>query len=146
MLFHREKLYLRIYLFNCLNFFTDLLLKKNLLNIFTVFYYFFLDSHSAYVCCYCCYSVAKSCLTLQLHGLQHTRLPCPLLSPRVCSNSYPLSWWFYLTISSSAALFFCPQSFPASGSLPMSQLITSGSQIIGASPSVLPRIFRVYFL
>ena len=51
------------------------------------------------------------------HGLQHTRLPCPSLSPRVCSNSCLLTWWCYLTISSSAAFFFsCPQTFPASGS------------------------------
>ena len=47
------------------------------------------------------------------------RLFCPLLSPRICSNSYPLSGWCYLTISSSATPFsFCLQSFPASGSFP----------------------------
>ena len=51
---------------------------------------------------------------LQLQGLQHTRLPCPSLSPRVCLNSHPLSWWCYATISSSVAPFsFCSQSFPA---------------------------------
>ena len=44
--------------------------------------------------------------------LQHIRLPCPSLSPGVCSNSYPLSQWCYLTISSFAAPFSCPQSFP----------------------------------
>ena len=49
-------------------------------------------------------------------GLQHTRLPCPSLSPRVCSNSYALSQWYCPTISSSVAPFSsCPQSFPASG-------------------------------
>ena len=54
---------------------------------------------------------------LQPHGLQHTRLPCPSLFPGVCLNSCPLTWWCYLTISSSATLFsFCLQSFPASGS------------------------------
>ena len=54
--------------------------------------------------------------SLQLHGLQHTRPPCPSPTPRVCSNSCPLSRWCYLTISSSVALFsFCLQSFPASG-------------------------------
>ena len=63
-----------------------------------------------------------SCLvvsdSLRPHGLQHTRFPCPSLSPGVCSNSCPLSWWCYPTISSSVALFsFCPQSSPASGSL-----------------------------
>ena len=51
------------------------------------------------------------------HELQHTRLPCPSLSPRVCSNSCLLTWWCYLTISSSAAFFSsCPQTLPASGS------------------------------
>ena len=52
----------------------------------------------------CCW-VAKSCSTLRPHGLQHTRLLCPPLSPGVCSNSYPLSQWCYLTISSSATPF-----------------------------------------
>ena len=62
-------------------------------------------------CCYC--SVTKSCLTLRPHRLQHSRLPCPSLSPGVCSNSCPLNWWCYLTISPSAAPFsFCLQSFP----------------------------------
>ena len=56
--------------------------------------------------------------SLGLHGLQHTRLPCPSLSPRVCLNSCPLSQLCYLTISSSATPFsFCPQSFPASASI-----------------------------
>ena len=60
----------------------------------------------------------------------------PPKSLTVCSNSYPLSWWCYLTISSSAALFsFCLLSFPASGSFPMSHLFTSCSQSIGASAS-----------
>ena len=60
------------------------------------------------------------------------------VSPRVCSNWFPLSQCCCLTISFSAALFsFCLQSFPASGSLPMSQLFTSGGQSIGASASVL---------
>ena len=65
--------------------------------------------------------------------LQHTRLPCPSLSTRVCSNSHPLSQWCYPTISSSVALFSsCPQSFPASGSFPRSQLYSLGGQSIGA--------------
>ena len=77
--------------------------------------------------------------SLQHHGLQHTRLPSPSLSPGVCSNSCPLSWWCYLTISSSATpFFFCLLSFPASRSFPMSQLFSPGSQSIGASASVLP--------
>ena len=86
----------------------------------------------------CCCLVTKSCLTLGPHGLQHTRLPRPSLSPRVCSNSCPLSRWCYLTISSSATLFSsCPQSFPASGSSPVSQLFASGSIGASASASVL---------
>ena len=63
------------------------------------------------------------------HGLQHIRLPCPSLSPRVCSDSCPLSGWCYLTVSSSAIPFsFCLQSFPASQSFPMSQFFESGGQ------------------
>ena len=64
--------------------------------------------------------VVESLSCIQLlwpHGLEHTRLLCPLLSLRVCWNSCPLSWWCYLTISSSATHFFCLQSFPASGAL-----------------------------
>ena len=96
----------------------------------------------------CCCSVAKWCPTLWPHGLEHTRLPCPSLSPGVCSDSYPLSQWCYLTISSSVALFsFCLQSFPASGSFPMSRVFTSGGQSIGASASasVLPMNIQGWF-
>ena len=84
------------------------------------------------ILCCCCCSVAKLCPTLWPHGLQHTRLPSPLLSPGVCSNSYPLSQWYYLTISSSAAPFsFCLPSSPASGSFPKSRIVASGDQSIG---------------
>ena len=56
--------------------------------------------------------------SLQPHGLQYARLPCPSLSPGVGSNSFPLSWWCYPTISSSVTPFSsCLQSFPASKSL-----------------------------
>ena len=80
------------------------------------------------------------------HRLQHTRLPCPSLSPRVCSSSGPLSQWCYLTISFSAALFsFGLQSFPASGAFPLSWLFKSGGQIIGASASVLPMNIQCWF-
>ena len=58
--------------------------------------------------CHCC-SVAVVSDTLQPHGLQHARLPCPSLSPGVCSHSCPLSWWCHPTISSSAAFFSCSQ-------------------------------------
>ena len=76
---------------------------------------------------------------LRPHGLQHTRLICPPLSPGVCSNSCPLSQWCYPPISSSVVPFSCcPQFFPVSGSFPMSWLFASGGQSIGASASVLP--------
>ena len=79
--------------------------------------------------------------SLQPHGMQHARLPCPSLSPGACSNSCPLSLWCHPTISSSVIPFSsCLQSFPASGSFLMSQLFASGGQIIGASVSVLPMI------
>ena len=71
--------------------------------------------------------------SLQAHELQHIRLLCPSLSPRAGSNSYPLSWWCYLVISSSATLFsFCLPSFQTPGSFPVSWLFVSGGQRIGA--------------
>ena len=70
------------------------------------------------------------------HGLQHARLSSPSLSPRICSNSWPLSQWCHPTISSSVAPFTsCSQSFPASGSFPMSQFFALSSQSFGASAS-----------
>ena len=89
---------------------------------------------------FCCWVMSDS---LQPHELQHTRLLCLPRSPRVCSNSCSLSGWCYPTISSSVTPFSnCLQSFPASGSFPMSLLFTSGSQSIGAwawaSTLVLP--------
>ena len=69
------------------------------------------------------------------HGLQHARLPCPSPTPRVCSNSCPLSQWYHPTVSSFLPFSTYPQPFPASGSFPMSWLFTSGSQSIGASTS-----------
>ena len=71
---------------------------------------------------------------LRPHGLQHASLPCPSLCPGVCSDSCPLSWLCYLTISSSAApFFFGLQSSSASVSFPMSQLFASGGQSNGIS-------------
>ena len=67
--------------------------------------------------------------TLSPQGLQHTRLPCPSLSPGVFSNSCPLSKWCHSTISTSVTPFTsCPQSFPSSRSSPMSRLFTSSGQ------------------
>ena len=82
------------------------------------------------------------------HWLQHTRSPCPSLNPRVYSNSCPLNHWYHLTISSSVIPFSsCLQSFPASGSFPMSWFFTSGSQSVGASASasVLPMNIQDWF-
>ena len=86
--------------------------------------------------------------SLQPHGLQHARLPCPSLSPGVCSNACLLSWC-PPTISSSVALFSsCPQSLPASGSFPMNWLFVSGGQSIrtSASASVLLMNIQNLFL
>ena len=69
--------------------------------------------------------------SLQPLELQHARLTCPSPSPRACSNSCPLSQWCHPTISPSVVPFSsCLQSFPASGSFPMSQLFRSGGQSI----------------
>ena len=79
--------------------------------------------------------------SLWLHGLQHARPPCPSSTPGVHSNSCPLSQWCHPTISSRL------QSFPASGSFPVSQLFTSGGQSIGvsASASVFPVNIQDWF-
>ena len=86
-------------------------------------------------------SVAQSCPTLRPHESQHARPPCPSPTPRVYSNPCLSGRWCHPTISSSVVPFFsCPQSIPASGSFPMSQLISWGGQSTGvsASASVLP--------
>ena len=65
------------------------------------------------------------------HGLQHTRLPCPSPTPGVYSNSCPLSQWCHSTISSSVIPYSSHlQSFPASGSFPVSQFFASGGQVL----------------
>ena len=85
---------------------------------------------------FCCSVAVVSCL-LWPHELQHARLPCPSPSPGVSSNSCPLRQWRPPAISSSVIPFcFCPQSFPASRSFPMSWLFAPGGQSIGASASV----------
>ena len=86
--------------------------------------------------------------SLRPHGLQHARLLCPPLSPGVYSDSCSLYQWRYLSISSSAALFFsCPQSFPESGSFQMSWHFTWGGKSFGASASasVLPMNIQGWF-
>ena len=93
-----------------------------------------------------------SCLvtsnSLQPHGLQHARPPCPSPTSRIYSNSCPVSRWCHPTISSSVVpLSFCLQSFPVSGYFPMSQLFASGGQNIGVSASapVLPMNIQDWF-
>ena len=84
----------------------------------------------------------------QPHGLQHFRLLCPSLSPRVYSDSCPLSRWCHLTILFFAAHFsFCLLFSPTSGSFPMSQLFASGGQNSGTSisASVLPMNIQGWF-
>ena len=79
--------------------------------------------------------------SLRPHESQHARPPCPSQTPGVCSDSCPSSRWCHPAISSSVVPFSsCPQSLPASGSFPMSQLFARGGQSIGvsASASVLP--------
>ena len=98
--------------------------------------------------CECMLSRSVISDSLQPHELQHTRPPCPLPTPRVYSNSCPLSWWSHTTISSSVVPFFsCLQSFTTSGSFPKTQFFTSGSQSIGvsASASVLPMNIHNWF-
>ena len=82
------------------------------------------------------------------HGLQLARPPCPSPSPKVSPSSCPLHQWCHPAISSSAALFaFCPQSFPASGTFPMSQLFASDDQntTASASTSALPMCIQGWF-
>ena len=82
------------------------------------------------------------------HGMQHVRLPCPLPTPRVCSNSRPSSSWCHPTSSSSVIPFSsCLLSFPATGSFPMSQFFASDGQIIraSASASVIPMNIQDWF-
>ena len=96
---------------------------------------------------FCC-SVTKLCLTLWPHGLQCARLPCPSLSPGVCSNSCPSSQWCHPTISSSVVPFSsCLRSFLASESSPVGQFFASGGQSIRAwaSASVLPMKIQDWF-
>ena len=84
--------------------------------------------------------------SLRSHEPQHARPPCLSPTARVCPNPCPLSRWHHPTISSSVVPFSsCPQSFPASGSFPLTWLFTSDSQSIGASVSVLPMNIQDWF-
>ena len=96
-------------------------------------------------------SVQHSCSivsdSLWSHELQDARPPCPSPTPRVYSDSCPLSWWCHPTVSVSVIPFSHLQSFPASGSFQMSQFFASGGQIIGlsASASILPMNIQDWF-
>ena len=81
------------------------------------------------------------------HGLQQARPPCPSPPPGVCQSSCSLHQWCHPAISSSNILLFCPQSFPAAGTFPMSHLFTSDDQNTGASASasVLPVNIQGWF-
>ena len=99
----------------------------------------------------CCCCVVQSLSHIRLFVSQRPaarQASLSFASPRVCSNSCPLSWWCFSTISSSVIPFSsCPQSLPVSGSFAMSQLFASGDQSIGASASalVLPMKFQGWF-
>ena len=83
--------------------------------------------------------VAQSCPTRQPRGLQHARLPCPSPTPRAWSSSCPSSRWCHPAISSSVVPFFsCFQSFPASGSFPLTHLFASGARYWSYSFSISP--------
>ena len=87
-------------------------------------------------------SVTQLCLTLRPHESQHARPPCPSPTPGVHPDSRPLSQWCHPAISSSVFPFSsCPQSLPASGAFPMSQLFAWGGQSTGVSAlaSFLPK-------
>ena len=100
--------------------------------------------------CFFYFSSVKFCRSvvsdsLWPYGLQHSRPPCPSPTPGVYPNSCPLSQWCHPTISSSVIPFSsCPQSFPASGSFPMSQFSASGGQSIGVSASASVILFTLW--
>ena len=96
------------------------------------------SSFSAKTACSVQFSSSIMSDSLQPHEPQHARLPCSSPTPRVYSNSCPLSQWCHPAISSSVIPFSsCLQSFPTSGSFPMSQLFASGGLSIGVSASIL---------
>ena len=105
-----------------------------------------LEKSSIYLLVQFSHSIVSN--SLWVHGLQHTRPPCPSSTPGACSNSYLLNWWSHPTISSSVIHFSSRlQSFPASGSFPLTQFFALGSQSFGvsASTSVLPMNIQDWF-
>ena len=93
------------------------------------------------------FSCSVTSYSLQPHGLQHARPPCPSPIPGFYSNSCALNQWCHPTISSSVIPFSCLQSFPAWGYFPVNQFYTSGGQRIrvSASASVLPMNTQEWF-
>ena len=105
-----------------------------------------ISSVSISILLFSCYVMLDS---LPPHGLQHARLLCPQQSPRICSNSCPLSRWCHpISHPLSPPFSSCPESFPTSRSIPMSKLFTSIGLSIGASASasVLPINIQGWFL
>ena len=90
-----------------------------------------------YYCATCCCSVTESWLTLQTHERQHARLPCSSLSPRVCSNSCPLSQWCYPSISSFVTSFSsCLQSLNSSRASLVTQMVKESACNVGDLGSI----------
>ena len=113
------------------------LLFYNYLSKFNFYYHIFTHiSHSLAILNLLLFSRSVMSNSLQPHGLQHARLPCPSPFPGSCSNSCPLGWWCHPTILCCVVPFsFYPQSFPESRSFPMSWLFISDAQSIGVSAS-----------
>ena len=124
-------------------------LKVTLLTLVLLLFLTHLQSLPPVNSCWCSVSsVSQSCPTLQSHGLQHARPPCPSPTLRACSNSCPSNQWFHPTISSPVIPFFSSlQYFPASGSFLRSQFLAWGGQSIGisASPLALPMNIQYWF-
>ena len=123
---------------------------------FTLHFLFFLSFFSPFLpfFLFCFIAVQLLCRIwfFVIPWTANTRLPCPSPSPRVCSDSCPFSqWWHPTTLSFVISFSYCLQSFPASGSFPMSQLFASGGQSIGSfsfnmciqHSASFQRIFRV---
>ena len=90
------------------------------------------------------FSVSVVSDSLRPLGMQHTRPPCPSPTPKVCSNSCPLSQWCHPTISFSVVPFSsCPQSFPVSESFQLNQFFASGGQSIGVSAATSVPLMNV---
>ena len=123
----------------------DAIISSFTLNILNIKYDFYLV-HPLYQFSSVQFSCSVVSDSSQPHGLQHSRLPCPSSTPGAYSNSCPSSWWYHPTISSSVVPFSSRlQSFPASGSFPISQFFPSGQSIGISASSVLPMNIQDWF-